>query len=147
MGASNPSPLSDGVRKCMRSNKSKNTGPELKVRAALRQAGFPGYRLNWDKAPGKPDICYPGRKIAIFVNGCFWHRCPKCNLPPPKHNAEYWVPKLNRNVERDLSNYHTLRHDGWHVIVIWECDIRRNIDSAVSEAISILRESSKGNGG
>ena len=70
-------PLTEGVRKCMKANKSKDTSPELKVRKALREAGYPGYRQNWKKAPGKPDICYPGRKVAIFINGCFWHRCSR----------------------------------------------------------------------
>ena len=71
---------SDGVRRLMRSNKSKGTSPELLIRRALREVGCPGYRLNWMKTPGKPDICCPGRRVAIFVNGCFWHRCPKCNV-------------------------------------------------------------------
>lgn len=131
-------PLTEGVRKCMKSNKSKNTSPELKVRKALRDAGYPGYRLNWKKAPGKPDICYPGRKIAIFINGCFWHRCPKCNLPPPKHNADYWIPKLNHNVERDNRNYRELGKEGWTVVVIWGCDINRNFETVMYELIETI---------
>ena len=97
----NPEPTSESTSKVMRSNKGKGTGPELIVRKALRDAGFPGYRLNWKKAPGRPDIAFPGRKIAIFVNGCFWHRCPLCNYPLPKAHSDFWKQKFERNVERD----------------------------------------------
>lgn len=134
-------PLSEGVRKCMKANKSKGTMPELIVRKALRDAGYPGYRLNWNKAPGKPDICYPGRKIAVFINGCFWHRCPKCNLPMPKHNAEYWQPKLDRNVERDAKNISELKSEGWNVIIIWTCELKRDPESAVNRILAALVES------
>jgi DNA mismatch endonuclease (patch repair protein) len=85
----------------MRSNKGKNTSPEISMRKALRDNGASGYRLHW-KVPGKPDIAYPGRKIAIFVNGCFWHRCPRCDLPLPKSNTGFWTGKFERNVARDV---------------------------------------------
>ena len=71
-----PHEVSIATRHVMQANKSKNTKPELLVRHALRDAGLPGYRLHWKKAPGKPDVCYPGRKVAVFVHGCYWHRCP-----------------------------------------------------------------------
>lgn len=138
-------PLTEGVRKCMKSNKSKGTSPELIVRKALRDAGYPGYRLNWKKAPGKPDICYPGRKVAVFVNGCFWHRCPICNLPQPKHNAEYWVPKLERNVARDAKNKSDLESDGWDVIVIWTCELKKNPDEAIGRIIDCLERKGRHN--
>ncbi len=132
-------PLSEGVRKCMKSNKSKDTSPELKVRKTLREVGYPGYRVNWKKAPGKPDICYPGRKVAILINGCFWHRCPKCNLPMPKHNADYWIPKLERNVQRDKDNIAKLESEGWTVVVLWECDLKKNYDGCIDEILSVLK--------
>lgn len=131
-------PLTEGVRKCMKANKSKDTSPELKVRKALREAGYPGYRLNWKKAPGKPDICYPGRKVAIFINGCFWHRCPKCNLPLPKHNADYWIQKLERNVQRDAEIIEKLKMDGWSVIVVWECEVNNSLNHTILKIINIL---------
>ena len=93
--------VSVATRHVMQANKSKNTKPELRVRAALRDAGLSGYRLHWKKAPGKPDICYPGRRVAIFVNGCFWHRCPHCALPLPKSNVDFWRAKFARNRARD----------------------------------------------
>lgn len=131
-------PLSEGVRKCMKSNKSKGTSPEIKVRKALRDAGYPGYRLNWKKAPGKPDICYPGRKVAIFVNGCFWHQCPICRPPPPKHNSDYWIPKLERNVERDREEIASLEAEGWIVIVVWECQLKKDPENSINSIVKVL---------
>lgn len=117
--------VSLATRHVMQANKSKNTKPEMRVRAALRQAGLPGYRLHWKKAPGHPDICYPGRKVAIFVNGCFWHRCPHCNLALPKTNVEFWRAKFERNVARDARNHEQLVDAGWTVLVVWECRLKR----------------------
>ena len=119
-----PAAKTPAVRKSMQGNKGKDTRPELVVRKLLREAGYPGYRLQWKKAPGRPDIAYPGRKIAIFVNGCFWHRCPKCKLPVPKTNPEYWVEKFKRNVERDQRKVEELEKAGWKVIIVWECEIK-----------------------
>lgn len=112
------------TRHVMQANKSKNTGPELRVRAALREAGLTGYRLHWTKAPGKPDICFPGRRIALFVNGCYWHRCPYCVLPMPKSNVEFWEAKFARNRARDERNLAELTANGWTVVVIWECELK-----------------------
>jgi DNA mismatch endonuclease (patch repair protein) len=117
--------VSLATRHVMQANKSKNTGPELLVRRALREAGLPGYRLHWKKCPGRPDICYPGRKIAIFVNGCFWHRCPHCNLPTPKSNVEFWEKKFARNRARDARNHAELVGEGWTVLVVWECALKK----------------------
>lgn len=113
------------TRHVMQANKSKNTKPELLVRQALRASGWPGYRLHWKKCPGRPDICFPGRKIAIFVNGCFWHRCPHCNLPDPKSNIDFWKAKFARNVARDAKNHEELVERGWTVLVIWECALKK----------------------
>lgn len=132
-------PLNEHTTKSMKSNKRKDTIPEIILRKALREAGFPGYRLQW-KIPGRPDICYPGRKIAIFVNGCFWHRCPYCNLPIPKHNHEYWVRKFDTNVERDVRSHEELSQHGWTVIVVWECEIKNNLESKVAEITNILEQ-------
>ena len=132
-----PEPLNEGVSRSMRSNKRKDTRPEIILRKALRDAGKSGYRLQW-KAAGHPDICYPGRKVAIFVNGCFWHRCPYCNLPLPKHNAEYWQQKFVRNVARDARVKEQLESEGWKVIIIWECKIKQDLPSCVSEIVDSL---------
>ena len=138
-------PLDEHTTRSMKSNKRKDTGPELKLRKALRAAGFPGYRLQWD-VPGRPDICYPGRKVAIFVNGCFWHRCPYCNLQVPKHNHEYWVHKFETNVLRDQRVQEELKQQGWTVIVVWECEIKKDMEGTIKELTSILESRNKVNG-
>jgi len=126
----NLKPLNKGTTNSMKSNRRKNTHPELIIREALRDAGYRGYRLQW-KVPGRPDISYPGKKTAIFVNGCFWHRCPKCNLKLPVHNSEFWSEKFRKNIERDNRNYTTLKELGWKVIIIWECEINEDLSGCV----------------
>ena len=124
-----PQASSEAVHNVMVANRSTNTGPERVVRRMLRQAGHPGYRLHWriDDEDGRyicrPDITYPGRKLAIFVHGCFWHRCPRCALELPKSNVDYWSEKFERNVQRDLTKEAALLDLGWEVRTIWECDI------------------------
>ena len=134
----NPEPSSKATRNVMRANKGKDTKPELIVRAVLREMGFAGYRLNWKKAPGRPNIAYPGRKIAIFINGCFWHRCPHCNLPLPKSHTEFWEDKFKRNVERDTRKTKDLEDMGWEVLTIWECEIKNDLENVISKLENVL---------
>ena len=130
--------VSEAVHKSMQGNKRANTKPELLVRKRLREAGLTGYRLQW-KVPGRPDVAWPGKNVALFVNGCFWHRCPRCNLPLPKSNVEYWVVKFDRNVERDERNLEELRKAGWTVHVIWECQLKKKeIDDTFAELLPQL---------
>ncbi len=137
--------VSAATRRVMQANKSKNTKPELKVRHALREAGLPGYRLHWKKCAGRPDICYPGRKIAIFVNGCFWHRCPHCNLSEPKSNVEFWQAKFARNRARDERNYQSLMAQGWTVLVVWECALKKKrIDATLQNLVREIELSQLG---
>lgn len=119
-----PEASSYAVHRSMKGNKRKDTKPELLMRQCLQEAGLTGYRLQW-KVPGRPDIAWPGKKVALFINGCFWHRCPHCNLPLPKRNTEYWVAKFDRNVERDTENIAALEAEGWKVHVIWECELKK----------------------
>ena len=137
-----PTPSNDSVSKVMRANRRKHTGPEITLRRALREAGLSGYRLQW-KVPGRPDIAYPGRKVAIFVNGCFWHMCPRCNLPLPRSNQDYWIPKLRRNKERDSEKREALEETGWTVITVWECEIRTEIGAVVGRIAHELDSRSK----
>lgn len=132
MSVPNPTPSSEVTTKVMKANKGKNTGPEIRLRSLLRTHGYPGYRIGWKGVPGHPDICYPGRKVAIFVNGCFWHRCPSCNLPLPKTNTEFWKEKFERNVERDRRKTCELESMGWTVITVWECELRKDPGAVVT---------------
>ena len=105
--------------------KSKDTGPELLVRRLLRDMGFRGYRIHFEKLPGRPDIVFTKRKKVIFVHGCFWHghTCP-AGSHRPKSNEEYWDAKLLRNVERDQKHLSEIIALGWQVLVIWECQLK-----------------------
>ena len=133
-----PPASSEAVRNTMLANRATNTGPERVVRRMLRQAGHPGYRLHWriDDEEGRyicrPDITYPGRKLAIFVHGCFWHRCPRCALGLPKSNVDYWSEKFERNVERDRIKEAALLDRGWWVHTIWECDLDCGAEAVIT---------------
>ena len=124
-----PPASSPAVHNVMVANTSRDTKPELRVRRMLREAGYPGYRLHWriDDKDGRyvcrPDIAYPGRRLAIFVHGCFWHRCPTCNLGLPKANVDYWREKFDRNVKRDKKKERKLMDLGWSVQTLWECEL------------------------
>jgi len=104
--------------------RGKNTKPEEIVRKYLFSRGF-RYRKNDRRYPGKPDIVLPKYKTVIFVNGCFWHRHEGCRYASvPKSRQDFWLPKLQGNVERDQRNIEALKKAGWSVIVIWECEIK-----------------------
>jgi DNA mismatch endonuclease (patch repair protein) len=103
-----------------------DTKPELRVRRALHKLGL-RYRLHDRRLPGKPDLTFPSRRIALFVHGCFWHRHPdpSCNLTrTPKSRLEFWESKFFENVERDVRKRRELTALGWRVITIWECETR-----------------------
>ena len=128
------------IRKSMQGNKRSDTRPEILVRQRLREAGLTGYRLQWKKAPGRPDIAFPGRKVAIFVNGCFWHRCPHCHPSVPKRNTVFWEEKFRRNVARDQQAIAGLEALGWTAITIWECELKRDkIDATMERVIDQVR--------
>ena len=123
----------------MKGNVRTGTRPELQLRRLLREAGFPGYRLHWKQAAGTPDIAYPGRKVAIFVNGCFWHRCPHCTPPNPKSHSEFWEAKFTRNQERDARKTRQLEATGWRVVTVWECRLRQDPAAVIEEIAGQLR--------
>lgn len=104
--------------------RSKDTEPELVVRRLIHGMGY-RYRLHVSSLPGKPDIVMRSRRKIIEVRGCFWHAHQGCIFGRmPKSHREYWVPKINRNVERDKRNLAQLEHDGWRVMIVWECELK-----------------------
>jgi DNA mismatch endonuclease (patch repair protein) len=121
-----PIPGAESTSRVMSANKGKDTKPELTLRKVLRYVGLPGYRLHWKGAPGRPDIAYPKYKVAIFVHGDFWHRCPVCNLPLPKSHTDFWEQKLDRNVQRDARKVAELKSAGWKVFICWEHEIKED---------------------
>jgi DNA mismatch endonuclease (patch repair protein) len=112
--------------------RAKNTKLEISFRKALSAQGMKGYRLHW-KVEGRPDIAYPGKKIAIFIHGCYWHRCPICNLPKPKSNSTFWQDKFTKNVERDERKRQALEGSGWKVLTFWECQIKSDVSPLIEE--------------
>ena len=126
--------MTDRITKEQRSKnmsqiRSKDTSIELKVRKYLFSLGY-RYRVNYKELPGKPDIVFTKKKIAIFIHGCYWHghNCNSRYAHISKSNTNYWNTKIQRNQERDKRNIEQLEKDGWKVIVLWECEIKDNFE-------------------
>jgi DNA mismatch endonuclease, patch repair protein len=111
-------------RRTMQAVKSSDTAPEMIVRRMLHREGY-RYRLHVKSLPGCPDMVFPSRRTALFVNGCFWHghTCPRGSRIP-KTNRPYWDKKIARNRERDSHNVEELQSLGWRALTLWECEIR-----------------------
>jgi DNA mismatch endonuclease, patch repair protein len=117
-----PNPTSELVSRVMRSNRQTGSGPECRVRSLLHRAGYryrKNYRLDIGELRVRPDIVFRGARLAVFIDGCFWHCCPDHGTQPT-HNVVYWESKLRRNVERDIKVGHALTKGGWVVLRIWE---------------------------
>ena len=116
----------------------KDTKPEELVRLFLFSQGF-RYRMNDARLPGKPDIVLPKYKTVIFVNGCFWHGHEGCKyFVWPKNNAEFWTEKIGKNIVRDRTNHQLLRAQGWKIIDVWECQLKK--DSRGTTLDNLVRE-------
>ena len=107
--------------RCMSRNKGRDTGPEISLRRSCWAIGL-RYRLH-TKLPGRPDIVFPGAKVVVFVDGCFWHGCPE-HYVAPKTRQEFWRAKRESNRQRDRKVNDALDSAGWHVLRIWEHDLR-----------------------
>jgi DNA mismatch endonuclease, patch repair protein len=118
-GAS-PRASSELVAKTMRANRSSGTQPELVLARLLRK------QILRSSLPGSPDFVFARAKLAVFVHGCWWHRCPTCNIGLPKAHRTYWKRKFERNVERDKLNKKELRTAGWKVMEVWEHEVRHD---------------------
>ena len=115
--------------------KGKNTKPEELVRKYLFSQGF-RYRKNDKRLPGSPDIVLPKYKTVIFINGCFWHRHKDCKyFVWPKSNEEFWKNKINSNVERDIKKTKQLTKLGWKVIIVWECQLKKDVILTTFESL------------
>lgn len=102
--------------------RAKDSKPEMVVRRAAHAMGY-RYRLHRNDLPGKPDLVFPAKKKVVFVHGCFWHR-HDCKLGRlPKSNLDFWLPKLQKNRQRDLANQAALNALGWEALIVWECEI------------------------
>ena len=119
--------------------KSKDTKIEIMARKYLFAKGF-RYRKNDKRFPGKPDIVLPKYKTAIFINGCFWHMHCGCKYGRlPKSNVDYWKEKLEKNVENDSYHIQQIKDMGWNVIIIWECELKKDFEGTMSGIIEQLK--------
>ena len=123
----------------MRANRRTDTKPELALRRALHRQGYrfrQDFRLDLDgSARVRPDIAFTGRRVAVFVDGCFWHVCPQHGRDPTV-NESYWSTKLRRNVERDRAADAALAAAGWQVVRVWE---HQSLDEAVALVVGVLK--------
>ena len=112
--------------------RGRDTKPELVLKAALRRAGLWWYRLHRTDLPGWPDIVFVKERVAVFMDGCFWHGCPR-HYRAPASNKRYWLPKIRGNKARDKRNTAALRRAGWSVVRVWEHDVNERPDWCVAK--------------
>lgn len=115
---------SDARSRNMAKIRSRDTGPEIRVRRAAHGLGL-RFRLYRKDLPGTPDLVFPSRRVALFVHGCFWHRHPRCRFAyTPKSRVDFWQAKFDGNVLRDERKNDDLQTAGWVPVTIWECETR-----------------------
>jgi DNA mismatch endonuclease (patch repair protein) len=123
----------------MRRVAGRNTATELRLRRALWSRGFGGYRLHRSDLVGRPDLAFGRAKLAVFVDGCFWHGCKRC-YRRPKSNRAYWDAKVTRNRDRDRRQRRALRNMGWRVLRVWEHELRPEwLNATVDRVAEALR--------
>lgn len=123
--------------------RAKNTRPELIFRKELSVQGFTEYRLHPKALPGRPDVYFLPQELAIFINGCFWHRCPYCKPSMPKTHKAFWAKKFEANVARDKRKRAELKKLGIKSVVFWECQIKRNAPKLVVRLSKVLSSRKK----
>lgn len=114
-----------------------NRSTEARLRAQLIASGIRGWRVRMAGLPGRPDFVFPARRIALFVDGCFWHLCPQCGRPP-KSNRSYWKPKLESNRNRDRKITSKLKGMGWKVLRLWEHELNSAAEPAIPRVLALL---------
>ena len=120
--------------------RGQDTKIEILVRRFLFSKGF-RFRKNDKRYPGKPDVVLPKYKTVIFINGCFWHRHEGCkDATVPKTRTDFWISKLNKNVENDRKNRETLVTMGWRVITLWECELESQFELCMERTINQILE-------
>ena len=114
-----------------------DTKPELLLRNLLYSSGYRGYRLHY-KLPGKPDIVFVSKKLAVFIDGCFWHCCPN-DFVKPETRRKFWLPKIAGNVRRDKEVNRILAKEGWKVLRIWEHEVKKNPEKSRDKIIAAVK--------
>lgn len=135
---------SETARATMLANRSRDTGPELAIRRLLHSAGF-RYRVNFSPLPGRritADVAFTRQRIAVFVDGCFWHGCPE-HFVEPKSNVDYWRPKIAANRVRDARVSNELAMAGWTVLRFWEHEPPASVSHRIAKEVEASRSSKK----
>jgi DNA mismatch endonuclease, patch repair protein len=127
-----PIPKNEITSMIMSRIRAKNTSPELILRKAIRKVGLKAYKLHDKNLPGRPDISFSKIKLALFINGCYWHRCPYCKPGLPKSHISFWREKFKKNKVRDKQKTRKLHNIGWQVMTIWECQIKKDLSKAIA---------------
>ena len=135
-----PTASSEVTRQVMQSNRSTGTNPEIELLRLVREKDLRGYRKNYKKIPGKPDIYVPKAKLAVYMHGCFWHRCPHCNPTTPKTNTEFWVSKFQTNMKRDKRVKRRLSRMGVSFLTIWECQLVKKGEACVGRITKAVQD-------
>jgi DNA mismatch endonuclease, patch repair protein len=129
----------EGRSRVMAAIRSKDTKPELRLRAALRAVGATGYRLHRKELPGRPDLAFTRWRVAVFVDGAFWHGHPEHFNPETA--SDYWRTKMERNQARDRQADESLSVSGWTVLRFWDFQVQDEIETVVATVLSALRRS------
>jgi DNA mismatch endonuclease (patch repair protein) len=132
----------EGRSRNMASIRAKDTKPELALRAALRQAGATGYRLHRRDLPGRPDLAFIRWKVAVFVDGVFWHGHP-AHWNPEKAASDYWRRKIESNIRRDREADAALDERGWTVVRMWDTDVRDDLATCTERVLAALRKAGR----
>ena len=137
MKISPPHPSDENDRRTMLANRRKDTSPELAVRRRLHAAGL-RYRVDYPADATdrrrRADIVFTRARVVVFIDGCFWHGCPE-HFIAPKRNADYWGPKIERNIARDRTSTERLLDDGWQVLRFWEHEDPDDVATQIMEAV------------
>lgn len=124
------------VMRQVRSRGNKST--ELKLIGLFRENKITGWRRHLPLI-GKPDFAFPKAKVAVFIDGCFWHKCPKC-YREPKSSTEYWQAKVERNRKRDLKVTRELKGEGWRVLRVWECQLKKSPTRVLNRVVRLISD-------
>ena len=125
--------------------RGKDTNPEILLRSLLHKKGF-RFRVHDKRLPGKPDIVLPRHKTVILVHGCFWHRHPGCRYAyTPKSRQKFWLKKFEGTMQRDEKQQTLLKDNGWNVIIVWECELKKDSHDVVKKiSLAVLRNERHG---
>jgi DNA mismatch endonuclease, patch repair protein len=125
-------------RRIMAACRSTDTKPEVRLRQGLFSAGIRGWRCHYKRAAGKPDLAWPALRVAVFVDGAFWHGHPARHKPG--RSGSYWDQKIARNVERDRETNRLLADEDWTVLRVWDFEVQRNLEDVVDRIARVLRD-------